>query len=452
MPTYPPRLRLPPAVQMAWFTLHPTSFYEACRRMLGDTFTVQFVGYPPWIALTEPNDIKSVFTGKPEDLFAGPANAILKPVLREHSLLLLDAPAHPPERKRMNPAFHGERMMAYGGTMAALTDAALAQWPTGRRFRLHPRLQALTLDVIWQTVFGLAGVGDGAKLRAKIEDFLAAVSSPAALVFIHSNGAVRVSERARKRPWLPIGRIFRLLDELDALLFAEFARRRRDGVSGRDDILSQFLALQDEAGKDLTDAWLRDEMMTLLLAGHETTATALAWLFYHLASNPEAAARVTAEIDAAGGDAITPDAAAKLPYLEAAIKESMRLTPVITWVGRRLERPMRIGRWDLPAGAMVLPNIYLTHRREDLWPAPLRYRPERFLDQPAGPNVFFPFGGGARRCIGMAFANYEMKVVAARVLSRYAFTLPAGYKGRPVRRTITLTPEQGLPVTMTPRR
>lgn len=447
---FPPGFTIPSAVQMLWLAFKPISFLETNRRLFGDTFTVR-IKKGAWVTLSNPEDIKAVFTGKPEDLWAGPANAVLKPVLRQNSLLLIDAPRHLSERKIMNPAFHGERMLAYGGAMAELTEKALASWPKGRRFAMHPRLQELTLDIILRTVFGMTDPARYAELRRLVVKFLGAAASPALLALIRPDGELTLSGDLMRKRGIPFSGLFRMLDRIDALLYAEFARRRREGVAGREDILSQFLAMQDEAGVELSDAWLRDEMMTLLLAGHETTATALAWLFYHLGNNPAVEAKLFDELAAAGGRDIVPHEAAKLPYLDAVIKESMRLTPVITWVGRRLERPMQIGRWNLPAGTMVLPSIYLTHHNPEVWPDPERFDPMRFFNQPANPNAFFPFGGGARRCIGMAFANYEIKVVAARVLTRYKIRLPKNYSGAPVRRSITLTPKDGLPVTLVAR-
>lgn len=445
-------LSLPPGPkQSSWMQIirlayRPIEFLEGCRREFGDTFTIRLPGYPPWVVLSDPDDIKAVFTGRIEDLWAGPANAVLKPVLRENSLLLIDGDRHVAERKLMSPALHGEQMLATGATMAQTADDALATWPRGKAFGLHPHLQELTLDIILKTVFGIEDAGRFRDLRAKIVEFLELGSNPLALLLMRPDGEIPFFSTLRKLRFTPVGRAFGVLDEIDVLLHTEFARRRAEGVSERNDILSQFMALQDDAGKSLSDEWLRDEMMTLLLAGHETTATGLAWLLYQIASHPEVEKRLREEITHAGGAKASLHDLSRLPYFDAVIKESMRLTPVLSWVGRRLEKPMQVGKLNLPKGVLVFPSIYLTHRNPLLWPDPERFDPERFLNKPAAPNAFFPFGGGARRCIGMAFATYEMKIVTARLLMGAKIRLVDGYKAHVVRRGITYTPSEGLPV------
>src|SRR5207247_2108273 len=240
-------------------------------------------------------------------------------------------------------------------------------------------------------------------------------------------------------PFTPGGRFVHLAREIDDLLFAEIARRRTEGVAGRDDILSMLIAARDEDGRPMSDQELRDEMVTLLLAGHETTATSLAWAFHRLLGRPDVPGKLRAELrPAVDGGCIEPDHVARLEYLDAVVKETARLSPVISQVSRRLQAPMRIGGCDLPAGVVASPCIYLTHRRPDLWPNPARFDPERFIGARPNPYAFFPFGGGVRRCIGAAFATYEMKGVLARAVRARWFTVPRRFaptirRGSPAR-------------------
>jgi len=302
-------------------------------------------------------------------------------------------------------------------------------------------MQAITLDVILRTVFGL---DEGAlldRLRECLRRLMAFVSGTLGVLLL--------------MPWLqrdlgpftPGGRFVRLAREVDDLLFAEIARRRAEGVAGRADILSMLIAARDEDGQPMSDQELRDEMVTLLLAGHETTATSLAWAFHRLLGRPDVLGKLRAELRAAvDGGCIEPEHVARLEYLDAVVKETARLSPVISQVSRRLQAPMRIGGCDLPAGVVASPCIYLTHRRPDLWPNPARFDPERFIGARPNPYAFFPFGGGVRRCIGAAFATYEMKVVLAEVLTRVELRAAPGYTVRTVRRTVTLAPSGGMPV------
>jgi cytochrome P450 len=247
--------------------------------------------------------------------------------------------------------------------------------------------------------------------------------------------------------WSPWGRLVRLRRRIDEILRAEFARRRDPGAPEHDDVLSLLVAARDEDGRPMSDEELCDEMMTLLLAGHETTATALSWTFHRILENANVHARLLEEIHrVVGTGGLAPEHVQRLEYVDATIKETLRLNPVIPDVGRRLAKPMRIGGVDLPAGVAVAPCIYLTHRRPDVWPDPLRFDPTRFVGKRPNPYEFFPFGGGVRRCLGMAFSLYEMKVVLAQVLARVELAAVPGYRVRLVRRSITFAPSEGMPV------
>ncbi len=438
----PPGPRSAPMVQALHLWLRPIAFVEECRRRHGEAFTLRLPGFPAAVLFSDPEAIRQIFTADAEDLRAGEANVILQPLLGAHSLLLLDGRRHLRERRLLLPPFHGERMQAYGETMRDIADREMAAWPVGRPFPIRRAMQRITLDVILRTVFG---VEDGpllASVRERIERLLAVGTNPTILL---------PALRRDLGPWSPWGRLVRARREVHDLLAAEIDRRRVPGAPARDDVLSLLVAARDEEGSPMPDDDLRDQMMTLLFAGHETTATALAWTFHRILERPDVLGGIRAEHRrVVGGGPFRAEHIARFDYLDATVKEALRLHPIIPDVGRRLVRPMQIGGWELPAGVVAAPSIYLAHRRPDRWPEPERFRPERFLGTRPGPYDFLPFGGGVRRCLGMAFALYEMKVVLARVLSRVELRPAPGYRARPVRRSVTLAPSRGLPVVSRP--
>ena len=308
-------------------------------------------------------------------------------------------------------------------------------------------MQAITLDIILRAVFGVDEGARFARIRKRIVRFLAQADGPAAAFL-----AIRPFQ-IELRGLTPWGRFVRDREAIRAELVAEIARRRSEGTEGRTDILSMLVEARDEQGEPMTDAELIDEMFTLLMAGHETTATSLAWVFHHVLDRPDVLAKLRAELGRVVGDGpVEAQHVPQLEYLDAVLKESQRLTPVATNVIRRLTGPMRIAGRDLPAGITVSACIYATHRRPDLWPEPERFDPERFVGARPAPYTFFPFGGGIRRCIGAAFATYEMKIVLAQVLSRVELGSAPGYRMRPVLRTITIAPSGGMPVVAERRR
>ena len=438
-PSLPPGPTAPAPVQLFRWLTRPIPFMEECARKYGDCFTIRFPSGPGTLVFfSNPDAVKEIFTGDPEQLRAGEANVIVRPLLGDHSLILLDGARHQRERRLMMPPFHGERMYVYGEAMRDITDRTIDTWPVGRPFAIHPHVQQITLNVILRTVFGLAEDATLARLRTLLTDVLAAGANPLMLV-----------------PWLqidlgpysPWGKQVRRRQEIDQLLFAEFARRRALDLSGREDILSMLMQARDEDGQPLSDQHLRDELMTLLVAGHETTATSLAWMLYRILSRPDVLEKLQTELQQVfGSGPVTPQQINKLEYLEATIKETQRVNPILPVVGRRLKTPTIIGGRTLPTGVVAMPCIYLTHHRRDLWPNPDEFKPERFLGKKPTPWEFFPFGGGNRFCLGAGFATYEMKVVLAQILSRTTLRIASKRPIRVVRRSITLAPSEGMPV------
>ncbi|HEV8715345.1 MAG TPA: cytochrome P450 [Candidatus Binatia bacterium] len=443
MTSVPPGPRLPTIVQLFNWLYRPIPFMEGCARRYGDCFTVRFPGNPPLVFFSDPEAVKEIFTADPEQLPAGETRIILRPLVGQHSLLLLDGARHRHQRRLMMPPFHGERMQAYGEVMREISDRVIESWPVRRPFPLQPQMQKITLDVILRTVYGIDEDADLRRLRDRLTELLSLGANPLNLL-----------------PWLQpllgpfIGRrrIEQLLREVDEILYAQIARRRAKDGSGREDVLAMLVEARDEAGQPMSDVELRDELITLLVAGHETTATSLAWAFHLVLQQPQVMEKLRAELrHIMGSGPVAPQHVAKLEYLDATIKETQRLNPILPVVGRRLHAPMRLGGRDLPAGVVAAPCIYLTHHRPDLWPDPKRFNPDHFLGKRPSPYEFFPFGGGVRHCLGAAFAIYEMKIVLAQVLSRVALRPAPGHTVRVVRRGITFAPSAGMPVVLESR-
>jgi cytochrome P450 family 110 len=440
-----PAASLPPGPGMLksfGFVRRPFAFLDTCARHYGDWFTLRFPGLAPFVFTSDPEAIADVFSGDPEQLYAGEANAPLGAFMGPQSVLFLDGAAHLRQRRLLLPPFHGERMQAYAETMLAITDREIDAWPLGEPFPIHRSFRAITFEVILRTVFGFDEGPSLARLRNRLARLFTIFAGAAGTLI--ALPALRV-DLGRLTPW---GRVVRLRRDVDEILYAEFAQRRRVGTGGRADVLSLLLEARDEQGAALSDAVLRDEMLTLMLAGHETTAASLAWVIHRVLQRSDVVAELKAEVARVGCE---PQRINDLTYLDAVIKETSRLEPVIPNVGRRLHVPLRIGGRDLPAGPIVAPCIYLAHRRPDSWVEPERFEPERFVDRRINPAAFFPFGGGTRRCLGAAFATYEMKVVLARILSRVELHPAPGYRARLVRRSIAFTPSAGLPVVATER-
>jgi cytochrome P450 len=350
------------------------------------------------------------------------------------SILLQEGEEHLRRRKLMLPAFHGERMRDYEALIEELAAEEVETWPAGGEIRLHSRFQALTLEVILSAVFG---VGEGERrrhLREPLGRVLELTGSPRMM-------AIGIFARRLGRAG-PYRSFQALLDRIDELLFAEIAERRADPeLEIREDILSMLVNARFEDGSAMADGEVRDQLMTLLLAGHETTATALAWAFDLLFSSPDAMARLREEVESDGHE-----------YADAVAKEALRLRPVIPMIGRRLSADAELGERRLPAGTDVFPAIYLVHLREDLYPDPHSFRPGRFLDGTTESYAWIPFGGGTRRCLGAAFAQLEMRVVLQTVLRRVELRAPSAEPERIVRRNVTLSPSRGTPAVVERRR
>jgi cytochrome P450 family 135 len=425
--TLPPGPPYPRALQTLGWVKRPFQFMDGCQRRYGDMFTLRIAQEGRWVFLAHPEAVKQVFTGDPRLLHAGEGNVVLLPIVGHRSVLLLDEERHMAQRKLMLPSFHGERMRGYGDLMREIARAEIAGWPQQEPMPVWPRMQAITLEVIMRAVFGIRDAERLDRLRALLRHALAMTSGARGIIAVSLLGPRRVSTLRPLR---------RMLDPIDSLLLDEIAQRRAaDDVSERDDVLSLLVQARHEDGEPMSDGELRDELMTLLVAGHETTATALAWAIERLVRHPDMLERLRAEVEAGVGD-----------YVDAVVKETLRLRPVLPIVVRRLTEPMEIGGRLLPAGVSVVPCIYLVHRRPDVYPEPRRFRPERFLEEPAGTYTWIPFGGGVRRCLGGSFAVFEMKTVLSELAVSRRLRAVSSAPERVARRAITLTPNRGAEV------
>jgi cytochrome P450 family 135 len=423
----PPGPRMPRALQTAIWSRQAQWLLEQSRARFGPMFTLRIAYEGDWAVVSDPELVKQVFTGDPRVFHAGEGNQILRPILGENSVLVLDEKKHIEQRKLLLPPFHGERMQAYGEKMREIAGREIERWPTSVPCKLRPRMQAITLEIILETVFGVHAGERMDALRVALRDFLDLTTDPRVLLPVLAIGPDRINRTRAFR---------RRIDPVDALIGREIAERRGvEDLAEREDVLSMLVAARHEDGSPMSDAEIRDELLTLLVAGHETTATALSWAMERLTRHPEKLERLRAEVEA-GEDA----------YLTATIQETLRLRPVIVVVIRRLTEPVELGGYEIPAGASVTPCIHLIHRDPRTYPEPERFLPERFLDNPPGTYTWIPFGGGVRRCLGAAFAQFEMAVVLRELVRRRQVQPADPAPERSFRRAITETPRHDAEV------
>ena len=422
--------RLPRLVQTAWFVARPIECLDYCHSRFGDYFTLRLIGLGTTVFVADPAGVRAIFTGDPEILRAGESNAILEPLLGPHSVLLLDDQPHIRKRRLMMPAFHGERLQRYAEVIEEITLAEIKRWPIGEPFPVRPRMQAITLDVIMRAVFGIDDASRLNELRPRVARLVKMSMGPGAalLPFV---GRARGGTR-----WTPWARFRRAVESVDEMLFAEISARHSDaGIGERSDILSLLMQARDADGLGMSNQELRDELVTLLLAGHETTATSCAWAVELLLRNPDAHQRFRESILA--GDRA---------HVDAVIKETLRLRPVIPAVGRRFAAPLALAGHHVPVGTNVSPCIHLVHRRPDVYPEPDSFQPTRFLCNPPNSTEWIPFGGGTRRCVGAGFAALELRVVLSTILSCTNLILADTVPETVERRAVVLVPRRGVRV------
>jgi cytochrome P450 len=439
LPEGPP---LPGLVQTYFWIRHPIGLMRWCRRRFGRAFTLRINSIGDVVFLSDPEAIRQVFTGDPEVMRAGSVNAVLRPILGDSSVLLLDGNEHLRQRKLLLPPFHGESLRRYGATMQEITERVSAALRPGEPIVLRPLMQQITLEIILRVVFGF-------REGPALDDMRSTLGRLLSIADAGYSAIALLPMLQRDIPGTPWHRFLRDRKQADALIHQQIQNRRSalDRGEQHDDVLDLLLMARDEAGKPLEPVELRDELVTLLVAGHETTATALCWTFERILSDDRVHARVRNELGRLqNGKHAVVDPFGKLDYLDATIKESLRSRPILPVVGRRIPKPLRIAGYDIPSGSVLAPCVYLTHHDPEIYPEPDSFRPERFFDKRPDPYGWFPFGGGSRRCLGMAFALFEMKLVLANLFSRFDFDLAERQAVRMVRRAVTFAPKGGVRV------
>jgi cytochrome P450 len=419
--TLPPGPSLPQAVQTIGWSLRPMPFMQRCHQRYGDLFTLRIRHAGEWVFLADPEHIKQVFTTDPSTLGAGVANTLLGPVLGPGSVMLMEEPAHITRRRHVLPPFHGQRMLAYGEMIAEIARKEVSQWPVGEPFQLWPRMQTISLEVVMQAVFGTQETPRMTRLRELMKTLTNWMNNPRRLAVLAALGP----------RWLAGNRSFMsVMGPVEETVLEEVRERRRNDAPDNGDIVSLLNQIRHEDGSPLSEKEMRDELVTLITDG--PTSSSMAWAFERLTRHPDKFARLREEVRAGG----------ESPYLDATVKEVLRLIPAVPVVIRKLLKPMQIGGYEIPAGVSVAPCIFLVHYREDIYPHPRSFMPERFLDKPAGTYTWIPFGGGARRCIAANFAQFEMKQVMRTVLEHVELDQPGTRSERARRSAIAFAPDQ----------
>jgi cytochrome P450 family 110 len=436
-----PNVNIPKAIQLWQWITNPVGYLHNCDRQYGDTFAVHFSKlFDGVIFVSNPAAIQQLLTSDTKQFTApGTANQLLKPLLGDRGTILLDGLEHRQRRQLVMPAFHGDKVRVYASLIQKITQDLIQQWPENVTINAREQMQSISLSVILQTVFGLYQGERLDIIQQKLVEVVTIFDSPLKSSFIF------IPQLQQDwGAWSPWGKVKRSLAELDRLIYAEIADRRRDYQPERTDILNLLIGSQDVDGKGMDDQELRDELMTLLFAGHETTATALSWAIYWSSYLPEVRAKLLADIATLGTDRDL-TAINKLPYLGAFCAEVLRIHPValLTFPRVALEAVSLQG-YDIAPGKVVMGCIYLTHHRPDLYPEPDLFQPERFLKNQFTPYEYVPFGGGSRRCIGLALAQMELKLVLVEILTNCQLQLTDKLPIAPVRRGVTLAPRTGV--------
>ncbi|MEG3984699.1 cytochrome P450 [Microcoleus sp. T3B2] len=429
-------------VQTVRGILNPLYYLDSNYQRYGDLFTSEFSNFPPQVIVSNPQAIQEIFTSDSKLFESSTGNQITLPLVGSNSLLLLDGDRHLQQRKLLMPPFHGERMKAYGQIIRDTTEKVINNWTPGKSVIAQSTMQEISLEVILHTIFGLSEGERYQQIQQLMINMFSLFSNPLSATFLFIK-----SLQKDLGAWSPWGGFLRQRQRLDELLYQEIRERKTQSEPLGEDILSLLISARDEAGKPMSDVELRDELMTILFAGHETTATALAWALYWIHYIPEVREKLLQELNSLDVENCEPTEISKLPYLNAVCCETLRIYPILFFAfPRLLQAPMQLMGYNIPKGMVLSTCIYLVHHRPDIYPEPKRFKPERFLERQFSPYEYLPFGGGNRRCIGAAFAMFEMKLVLAKVLSRYSLELAENRPVLPVRRGLTMAPAGGVPL------
>jgi cytochrome P450 family 110 len=434
----PNQIQTPPWLQLIQWIADPLGFQDKWSRKFGDMFTMQLGGLGSFVVIGNPKAIQDIFS-QDSKFDIGRGNAIAQPLVGENSLMLLDGDRHRRERKLLMPPFHGERLKTYAKQICLITEQLTDQWQINQSFVARSAMQKVSLELILQIVFGLSEGERYEQLKPLLTAWLDMTDSP-----LRSSILFFRSLQQDWGGWTPWGQMKQRQRQVHQLLQAEIEERRQKGTEGQTDILSLLLAARDEDGQAMTDVQLRDELLTLLFAGHETTATTLAWALYQIHRQPEVLAKLQYELDTLGQN-LPPLELAQLPYLTAVCQETLRMYPVLPVIFPRITTsPVEIGGHRFERETFLMTSIYLVHYREDLYPNAQQFQPERFLSRQYSPSEYLPFGGGSRRCLGYALAELEMKLVLATLLSKYQLALAEDKPVKLQRRGFTLAPKGGV--------
>ncbi len=428
----PPGPVLPPMAQALRWIGRPYEFMRECARDFGDVFSLQLGASADYIVVSRPEVIRAIFTADGAVLRVGVGNAVLKPFLGPGSLLVLEGERHLRERRLIMPAFHNRAIAAYGDIIRDALLAATREWREGHEFVAQEVMQSVSVDVILRAVFGLRGPEDGADLKRELVSFLNDSRFNLGLL----------AQLDESNPHGGLETFRRQFERIGQLTKALVAQRRSDPRASEGDMLSMLLEAKDEDGNARTDDELRDELLTLVATGYETTATALSWGVYWIAERPAVKERLRGELTSLGR---RPDTKGygPLEYLDATCKEILRIYPIVPAVFREVVQPFRIGDYVFDPGTILSPSVYLTHRRADLYEEPEAFDPDRFLRRSYSPYEYLPFGGGARRCVGVSLAIHEMKLILATLVERFDLGVAEGQRVAPVRRSVTMGPSGG---------
>jgi unspecific monooxygenase len=443
-------LKAPSFLQQISWIANPVSYLENAVKGYPDIFTGRVVGFGGFssslVFVQHPKALQQIFTNDKKQ-FSAPTNGVLKPFLGEHSVGTVEGKRHDQQRRLLMPPFHGARLQVYGELICNVANEIFSQLPIGQSFCATEVMQEITLQVILKVVFGLNQGERYERMKRLSAELLNLFNSPLTAAFLFFPWLQR-----DLGAWSFWSRFVRVKQQIYELLYAELCERRQQADLERNDILSLLLSARDEEGNPMTDEELRDELMSLMLGGHDTTATATSWAFYWSHHFPEVREKLLQEL-ATLGDSLDPMSIARLPYLSAFCNETLRIYPVsLLTLQRRVEEPVELLGHRLEPGTDVVGCIYLLHQREDLYPQPRQFKPERFLERQFTPFEFMPFGGGTRRCIGEALALFEMKLVLTTILSRYKLALVDSKPEQVVRRGLTLAPAGSVKMVITGER
>lgn len=441
--------RTPSLLQTIQLIAQPTKFLDLCAKRYGDSFTLRVLGLnsPPVVFFSHPQAIQEIFALPSSKLDFRKATHVFEPLMGSQSLILQEGKSHQRQRQLLMPPFKSDRMKSYGQLICEITQQATRNWTTGSSLSIHNAMPEITLQIILQVVFGIAPGLRYQQLEKLLSSLLEDVTTP-----LFSSLFFFPPLQKDLGAWSPWGAFVRRRQQIDALIYAEISERRLQDNESRTDILSLLICARDENGDQMSDVELRDQLVSLLLLGYETTAAALAWAFYWIHSSPAVLETLSSELDTLG-DHPEPIAIARLPYLTAVCQETLRVNPIaLICTPRMTKQSVQLAGYDFDEGTILIPCIYLAHRRAEVFSEPTQFQPERFLQQKFSPYEYLPFGGGDRGCIGMAFSMFELKLVLATILRRFDLSLIDQRLVQPVRRGITIVPSGGVPVLVKSKR